>query len=504
MRVPWVRFLLFVFAACGTEATNCSSIEVPEVAITYWKDFSTDASWLRTVQNANYTITGCCIHPHFPEICSKCPTYKPLTECRDNPKQEFGRICQLSHYIITVQTVSINLSITVPGCRTQSKIYSKRITDEEIKMKPVTNLSLKMQRGGEALLASWFHDDDDHLNLCYFYRALEILESQKKDEFEHGESETMSHTVTLPTGRLHAFKRFEFCVKLRYCPGTFMGKMSEEECVEIRLPPDVPSKPLEMLCGNENQEQKTECPVVEDETERNVTLFWKLPEKSSWNGLPTIIKIKIRFEGKDENYTYYRNISATNTNYTLTGLKLDGHYKIQLIFCSNGGDGPITAPIELSEIKVKRPVPVGGEEDDPTLLIIIVVAAVVLIVVVVVVFIYLLLRSKRQLTLPHLQPPRQGTAHSGTDCNLKTNPADYDFLMNNHEQEIKNKSSYEKLSCNGSSTSESTTDSASCPLVARTPDTSRDTGYDDVTHCPKKTGNESDSSLASGERTSDV
>jgi hypothetical protein len=36
----------------------------------------------------------------------------------------------------------------------------------------------------------------------------------------------------------------------------------------------VPSKPLEMLCGNENQKPKTECPVVQDETERNVTLFW--------------------------------------------------------------------------------------------------------------------------------------------------------------------------------------------------------------------------------------
>ncbi|CAB4009805.1 ---NA---, partial [Paramuricea clavata] len=122
-----------------------------------------------------------------------------------------------------------------------------------------------------------------------------------------------------------------------------------------------------------------------------------LPEKSSWNGLATIIKIKIRFEGKDENYTYYRNTSATNINYTLTGLKLDGRYKIQLIFCSNGGDGPSTTPIELFKIKVPRPVPVGGEKDDPTVLIIIVVAAVVLIVVVVV-FIYLLLRPKRKLT----------------------------------------------------------------------------------------------------------
>ncbi|CAB4044084.1 Hypothetical predicted protein, partial [Paramuricea clavata] len=78
-------------------------------------------------------------------------------------------------------------------------------------MKPVKYLSLKMQPGGEALLASWFHDDDDHLNLCYFYRASEILESQKRDEFESGESTALSHTVTLPTGRLHAFKRFEFC-----------------------------------------------------------------------------------------------------------------------------------------------------------------------------------------------------------------------------------------------------------------------------------------------------
>ena len=51
----------------------------------------------------------------------------------------------------------------------------------EIKMKPVKNLSLKMQLGGEALLASWLHEDDDHLNLCYFYRASKILESQKRE-----------------------------------------------------------------------------------------------------------------------------------------------------------------------------------------------------------------------------------------------------------------------------------------------------------------------------------
>ena len=27
MRVPWVRFVLFVFAACGAEAISCSSIK---------------------------------------------------------------------------------------------------------------------------------------------------------------------------------------------------------------------------------------------------------------------------------------------------------------------------------------------------------------------------------------------------------------------------------------------------------------------------------------------
>ena len=107
---------------------------VPHVNITYWKDFDTDVSWLRTVQNANYTITGCCTGLKDKIVCSKCPTYKPLmTVCEDNPKQESERICrQFSDYITTGQTVSINLSITVPGCPTQSKVYSLKITNEGI------------------------------------------------------------------------------------------------------------------------------------------------------------------------------------------------------------------------------------------------------------------------------------------------------------------------------------------------------------------------------------
>ncbi len=58
----------------------------------------------------------------------------------------------------------------------------------------------------------------------------------------------------------------------------------------------------------------------------------------------------------------------------------------------------------------------------------------------------------------------------------------------------------DKLSCNGSNSSESTNDSVTYPLV----NTTKNTHHDDVTHYPKETGDESGSLLPSGERTTDI
>ena len=62
------------------------------------------------------------------------------------------------------------------------------------------------------------------------------------------------------------------------------------------------------------------------------------------------------------------------------------------------------------------------------------------------------------------------------------------------------KSSYEKLSCNGSSSSESTNDSVTCPLVSH----ATKQGHNDVTYYPEQTGDEHGSLTTSGERTTDI
>ena len=114
-----------------------------------------------------------------------------------------------------------------------------------------------------------------------------------------------------------------------------------------------------------------------------------MPEKSSWNGLAKEIKIKI-------NGTYLLSVNATRTNYTLTGLKLDKEYHIQLTFCSNGGEGPSSETIVIFKVKKesKQPSP-STEEVDSTLVIIIVMASLIVIIAVVVIFTYLILRSRR-------------------------------------------------------------------------------------------------------------
>lgn len=75
--------------------------------------------------------------------------------------------------------------------------------------------------------------------------------------------------------------------------------------------------------------------------------FSQLPEKESWNGLPTVIKIKADVKSRERNGTDNRIINATQTNYTWSGLKLNAEYQIQLKFCTNGGDGPSTTPLVL-------------------------------------------------------------------------------------------------------------------------------------------------------------
>ena len=98
----------------------------PEVEITYWVDHVTDVAWMETVPNASYAITGCC-NINVPETCSACPSSQPLTQCHDDPEKESRRICVFTDYPDNGITVSVNLSMNVPGCPTKSSVSSLKI-----------------------------------------------------------------------------------------------------------------------------------------------------------------------------------------------------------------------------------------------------------------------------------------------------------------------------------------------------------------------------------------
>ena len=452
MQVPWVICFLFVFFNRGAECTNCSAIKVPDGKLKYWLDQTIDVTW-NTIPNATYTITACCLirdegRPGCLNVHA-CPTYTRLNKCHNGPKKS-TRTCVVSGFTPWDVTVRVTLSINVPGCPTKSNNISLYTRWEEIRAKPVHGLSLDIQSDG--MLAKWSHKKAGVL--CYFYKAVEVLSEKviKEDEIK-----TESVKVALLPDMHHGYRQIKFCVKLRYCRNGRVGKMSEETCELKRTLPGAPSESVNMLC--DGSRGSNPCPVVKNERERNITLLWELPEKRFWNGNLTKIEII-------NNNTVYTTINATRANYTLRGLKLHEDYHIQLKLFSHSGEGRITEPILFSkEKKVLSPGPdITEGEVDSALLIIIVAASLVVAITVALVFTCLTIRSKRKQKspLPNIQMPREGEAHSGTDPNLRTNPANYESLPDS-EDGLGDKSSIEKLSYNSSEN-----DSITCPLVANT------------------------------------
>ncbi|XP_028399656.1 uncharacterized protein LOC114523043 [Dendronephthya gigantea] len=508
MCMPWVRCLLFVILMCFTASssgvepsTSCSANTVFDIIYDYKDDVQ--AVWSPSVPNANYSVTVCCNYTNpeksedINEKCPKCPNYSTLkdSECINRPKKKTECPFLKNLKMDTIDIIYGKLIIQIPGCSKKHMETSIEPIADYMKLRPVEKLTLHRKHGG--FVATWDHLDD--MELCYFYNTTELLDNGKKRELPGGKTELKTFSSLNKYGRFNSNTHYEFCVRLRYCKFV-KSPLSEMNCKKIKLPPSAPSKSIKLLCGVKGF---PDCLIVKNEMKQNVTLIWKLPEKSSWNGQPTVIIIKIIGEGENENDTYSKTINATRTNYTLTNLKREVMYTIELTFCSNGGNGPSTSLTLHKDVVNENGSLKNGNGVDPVMLIIICVASGLLLIIVSGIIGLICWRSRKHRldSIPDLHVPREGERnHTGTDPGLKTNPSEYNYITEEDQLDLSDKTSYEKLSCDGSSSGKSSNDSVTCPLVPP----SRDTGRDDVTYYAERSGDKNGYIRSSSEEGTNV